>query len=221
MTDQKVPVPASAKQSAIDAFFARAKITRARLIFGLDATASRQPTWDTASHLQAQMFEEVAKLGGLDVQLVYFRGFGECQASKWTSDPNELAKIMSRIDCRSGHTQIQRILDHARKENVRQKVHALVFVGDCCEEIPADLYDAANGLGLPAFVFQEGDDADAAKVFKEIATRTKGAFAAFDTNSAQQLAELLRAVAAFAVGGIAALSDQHSAAAVKLLGQLK
>jgi hypothetical protein len=167
------------------------------------------------------MFREVSKLGGLDVQLVYFRGFGECQASKWTADPNELTKIMSKIDCRSGHTQIQKVLSHARKESAREKVSALVYVGDCCEEIPADLYDAACGLGLPAFVFQEGADDFAAGIFREIATRTKGAYATFDANSAQQLGELLRAVATFAVGGIAALSDQHSAAAVKLLAQLK
>ncbi|CEF48913.1 unnamed protein product [uncultured bacterium] len=221
MTDQKVPIPASAKQSAVDAFFARAKITRARLIFGLDATASRQPTWDTASHLQAEMFAEVSRLGGLDVQLVYYRGHGECQASHWTSDPNELTRIMSKIDCRSGHTQIQRILEHARRENIRQKVHALVFVGDKVEEVPADLYDAASGLGLPAFMFQEGDDKNAGKSLKEIASRTKGAYAAFGENSAKELAELLRAVAAFAVGGVAALADQNSTAAVKLLAQLK
>jgi hypothetical protein len=182
-------------------------------------------TWDTASHLQAQMFQEVAKIGGLDVQLVYYRGNRECQASRWTSDANELTKIMSKINCRSGHTQIQRILDHARKENARQKVNALVFVGDCCEEIPADLYDAASGLGLPAFVFQEGKDEGkdevAAGIFKEIAVRTGGAYAAFGENSAKELAELLRAVAAYAVGGVAALADQNSAAAVKLLGQLK
>jgi hypothetical protein len=221
MTDQKVPIPASTKQSAIDAFFARVRITRARLIFALDATASRQPAWDTAAHLQSQMFDEVARLGGLDVQLVYFRGFRECQASRWTSDANELARTMSKIVCASGHTQIQRVLDHTRKENIRQKVHALVYVGDCCEEIPGDIYDAASGLNLPAFMFLEGGDLAADKVFREVATRTGGAFATFDANSAQQLGELLRAVAAYAVGGVAALANQHSAAAVKLLGQLK
>src|SRR6516165_9316393 len=59
-----------------------------RLIFALDATASRQPTWDTACQLQAEMFREVSGIGPLDVQLVYYRGpvglpEGECRASRW------------------------------------------------------------------------------------------------------------------------------------------
>jgi hypothetical protein len=221
MTDQKVPIPASSKQSAVDAFFARAKITRARLIFGLDATASRQPTWDTASELQAQMFAEVSKLGGLDIQLVYYRGTRECQASRWTSDPNELAKTMSQIICRSGKTQIQRILDHARKENVSQKVAALIFVGDVVEENFRGFIRRRKRSRHACVCVSGGLRRDLRRTFREIATRTKGAYAAFNENSAKELAELLRAVAAFAVGGVAALADQNSTAAVKLLAQLK
>ena len=52
---------------------------RGRLIFALDATVSRQPTWDQACHIQAEMFQETEALGGLDVQLVYYRGFRECK----------------------------------------------------------------------------------------------------------------------------------------------
>src|SRR5262245_16642685 len=51
---------------------------RGRLIFALDATMSRQPTWDTACRLQADMFREAASIGGLAVQLVYYRGPAEC-----------------------------------------------------------------------------------------------------------------------------------------------
>src|SRR5687767_8071275 len=60
---------------------------RGRLIFAMDATMSRQPTWDLALGLQADLFRAVKEVGGLDVQLVYFRGFGETRASKWVSDP--------------------------------------------------------------------------------------------------------------------------------------
>src|SRR4029450_3766751 len=82
--------------------------TRGRLIFALDATASREQTWDTACKLQADMFREAASAGGLDLQLVYYRGLDECRASRWVSDPARLGKIMSTIMCRSGETQIGR-----------------------------------------------------------------------------------------------------------------
>ena len=36
---------------------------------------SRQPSWDLALELQADMFKAVKAVGGLDVQLVYFRGY--------------------------------------------------------------------------------------------------------------------------------------------------
>src|SRR4029077_8011790 len=53
----------------------------ARLVFALDATASREPTWDLACSLQSQMFSEVATIGGLSIQLAFYRGI-ECKASK-------------------------------------------------------------------------------------------------------------------------------------------
>jgi hypothetical protein len=134
-----------------------------------------------------------------------------------------LANVMSRIVCIAGETQIAKILAHVRKEHARQAVSAVVFVGDMCEEKPHALYDAATGLGAPLFVFQEGDDVDAATVFKEMVrlTKPKGAYFKFSSGSARELAELLRLVARYAVGGEKALSDQRGELAVKLLGQLK
>ena len=136
---------------------------RGRLIFALDATMSRQPIWDTACRLQADMFREAAAIGGLDVQLVYYRGLAECRASRWVSQAERLAELMARIDCRGGHTQIGKVLAHAARETERRKVQALVFVGDAMEEKLDDLCQAAGELGLlgvPAFMFQEGGDAD-------------------------------------------------------------
>src|SRR5258708_38092186 len=79
-----------------------ARGSRGRLIFALDATMSRQPTWDTACALQADMFREAASIGGLDIQLVYFRGLSECRASGWVAGGERLAELMSGIDCRGG-----------------------------------------------------------------------------------------------------------------------
>jgi hypothetical protein len=200
---------------------------RGRLIFALDATMSRQPTWDTACALQADMFREAASIGGLDIQLVYFRGLNECRASGWVAGSEKLASLMQRIDCQGGHTQIGKVLSHARKEQARQRVQALVFVGDAMEEGIDDLSHAAGELGLrgvPVFMFQEGHDAIAETAYREIARLSRGAYCRFDTGSAQQLAELLRAVAAYAAGGIKALSDlsaRKAGGARALLAQMK
>jgi hypothetical protein len=228
------PAPASSRPE-IDAFIERvhslgpssAGDKRGRLIFALDATMSRQPTWDTACTLQADMFREAASAGGLDIQLVYFRGLSECRASGWVAGTGKLAELMSRIDCRGGHTQIGKVLSHARKENVKQKVQALVFVGDAMEEKIDDLCAAAGELGLlgvPVFMFQEGHDAIAENAYREVARLSHGAYCRFDTGAAHELRELLRAVAAYASGGkktLAELSARSAGGASALLAQLK
>lgn len=223
-----VPLKPSDKRAAIDAFLAEvrtpasvARGTRGRLVFAIDATGSRQATWDTACHLQGEMFQEVAAIGGLDIQLVYYRGLRECSHSRWVSDARALAGLMEGIDCQVGHTQIGRVLAHARKESNRETVAAMVFVGDCVEEEPADLYATARELRVPVFLFQEGDNPIATKVFSEIARLTGGAHCLFDPGSAKQLAELLCAVATYAAGGKQALLQSGNVGAVRLLEQLK
>jgi hypothetical protein len=200
---------------------------RGRLIFALDATMSRQPMWDSACQLQADMFREAASIGGLDIQLVYFRGLGECGASKWVAESARLAELMSRIDCRGGHTQIGKVLSHARDENEARKVQALVFVGDAMEEAVDALCAKAGELGLrgvPVFMFQEGHDPVTEQAYREIARLSRGAYARFDAGAAHELGELLRAAAAYAAGGMKALQNMSAQAdrgAQKLLAQLK
>ena len=208
-----VPARVTARASA---FLKTVRAASGRLIFVLDATASRQPTWDTACHLQAEMFQQAA---GLQVQLVYYRG-NECRVSRWTHNANELASTMRQIVCVSGQTQIGRALGNVRREHGAQPVNAVVFVGDAVEEVAGTLYDAAAGCP-PVFVFQEGDDPGVMEIFRQIARRTGGAYERFDPGAANKLAELLRAVAAFATGGVKALADLNSEGARKLLGQIK
>ncbi len=182
---------------------------RGRLVFAMDATMSRQPTWDMALTLQGEMFSAVKAIGGLDVQLVYFRGFGECRASKWVSDPEELARLMTRVSVAGGQTQIGKVLSHARAQAAERRISALVYVGDCMEESVDDLCNRAGELGLlgvPTFMFQEGHDARAETAFKEIARLTRGAWCRFDAGAAAQLRDLLSAVAVYAAGGRKALA---------------
>jgi hypothetical protein len=207
---------------------ARIGTGRGRLLFAMDATMSRQPTWDMALALQADMFNAVKAVGGLDVQLVYFRGAGECRASKWVSDPDALAALMTRVTCAGGYTQIGKVLSHARKEAAAKPVNALVYVGDAMEEEVDDLCGRAGELallGVPVFLFQEGSDTRAEHAFREIARLTRGAYCAFDAGSAAQLRDLLAAVAVYAAGGrqaLEALSSRTSGGgARRLLQQLK
>ncbi len=152
---ERTPAPVSPKPE-IESFIEQvralgpstARGNRGRLIFALDATMSRQPTWDTACALQADMFREAASIGGLDIQLVYFRGLNECRASGWVAGSERLAELMSRIDCRGGLTQISKVLSHARQEHARQKVQALVFVGDAMEEPVDDLCLGGRRIGF-------------------------------------------------------------------------
>jgi hypothetical protein len=225
------PAPRSSQPAEIEAFLNAAKTLapaqsadgRGRLVFALDATMSRQPTWDTALKLQGEMFEEAARSGRLDVQLVYFRGFNECRASKWVSDARAVRDLMTGIDCRGGHTQIAKVLNHVRKETGKKKVGVLVFVGDAMEEKLDDLAAIAGELGLlgvKVFIFQEGRDPAVERAFREIARLSGGAYARFDVNAAGQLAELLKAAAAYAAGGVKALA-KGGAGAQLLLRQLR
>jgi hypothetical protein len=200
---------------------------RGRLLFALDATMSRQPTWDQACVLQAEMFREAAAAGGLDIQLVYYRGLSECRASAWIGEGQRLGELMSRIECRGGHTQIAKVLSHARRENEKAPLGALVFVGDAMEESLDELCARAGELGVrnvPAFMFQEGYDPVCEQAFREIARLTRGAYCRFAPGAADELGELLRAAAAYAAGGMKALADlraRQSAGALKLIEQLK
>jgi hypothetical protein len=228
------PVSAPSNQ-AVDDFIAKIKSLptvpaggRGRLIFAMDATMSRQPTWDMALSLQSDMFNAVRDVGGLDVQLVYFRGLGECRSSAWVSKADELARVMRQVNCRGGLTQIERVLRHATAEARAKRINAVVYVGDCMEEEADQLCARAGELavfGVPVFLFQEGHNAAATATFKEIARITRGAVCRFDAGSAKQLRDLLTAVAVYAAGGHAALSKLSGtpggAGAHLLLTQLK
>jgi len=208
-------LPATASEADVATFLETLARTpaagdgRGRLLFALDATASRQPTWDRAARLQADMFMAAAGLGGLAIQLCFYRGFGEFRASPWVTDAARLVRMMTGVQCRAGETQIRKVLQHAINEASRERIGALVFVGDCMEE-NIDALGARAGelgtLGVPAFMFHEGSDLRAELAFKEIARLTSGAYCRFDAGSADALRALLCAVAVYAAGGHRALT---------------
>ena len=194
-----------------------------RLLFAVDATASRQPTWDVACDMQSEMFLATRDLGGIAVSLAYYRGFGEFRATPFLTDTAELARRMSLVDCLGGRTQIGRVLEHALEETKREAIQAMVFVGDAVEEPVDPLCHLAGELGIrgtPVFVFHEGGDAAAGSAFRQIAKLSGGAYAPFDRASAGALRDLLHAVAVFAAGGRRALAALPGPMARRIAGQL-
>ena len=181
-----------------------------RLLFAIDATASREPTWDMACQIQSEMFASTDGIGGLHVQLAFYRGFGEMKVTSWLESADELVRRMVKVRCLAGRTQIRKLLRHALKETKSQKVDALVFVGDVVEEDIDELGHVAGQLGLvgtPVFVFHEGGEPISRRAFEQIAKLSGGAYCGFDAGSAQQLRDLLAAVAVFSAGGRRALED--------------
>lgn len=208
------------KSNDIDAFLSKvaaaprdapSSSARGKLMFAMDATASRQPSWDRAAHIQAEMFQETANLGGLDIQLAFFRGFGEFQVSKWTDNAPALQRLMTSVICLAGETQIKKVLQHAVNEAKADRLNALVFVGDCLEEDIDTVGRVAGELGLlgvPAFMFHEGGDSMGRYAFEQIAKLTGGACVSFDGQSAETLKKLIGAVAVYAAGGRRALLEK-------------
>ncbi len=234
MSDEKYPAKSSKaeiadfmRKVAATPVTVRPGETGASLIFAMDATASREPTWDQASHIQARMFEDATALGGLNIQLAWFRGYGEFQASPWCTNAAELLPQMTAVTCRAGTTQIGKVLRHAVEEAHQRRISALVYVGDCMEE-DVDRLCATAGelaiLGVPVFLFHEGHDPVAAIAFQEIANTTRGAYCPFDAGSPGQLRDLLSAVAVYAAGGrraLDALVRRKGGMALRLAQQIK
>lgn len=200
----------------VAAFLAKTKLVRqaqeakglkpvsGHLVFALDATMSRQPTWDVACSLQSEMFNVAAEHGGLATQLVYFRGTSECRASRWTRSADDMIRWMERFDCRAGRTQIGRILTHVKNETLKTRLNAVVYVGDSLEENPDEIVGLAGDIalkGVPVFVFQEGNDSLASTIFRDIARLTGGAYAQFDSGAKHKLSEYLKGIAAYAASG--------------------
>jgi len=235
MNDKKQTIATRSSKSQVEAFLKKVATTplvkadgeRGRLVFAMDATASRQPTWDQACQLQGEMFTETAKLGGLDIQLVYYRGYGDFVACPWSTRSEDLLKYMHQSHCIGGTTQIEKVLSHTLAESANRSVNALVFVGDCVEEHIDKLSNLAGQLGIhgiPAFMFQEGREPMAQRVFMEISKLSGGAYCHFDSGSAQQLRDLLGAVAVYAAGGSKALErlgQSRKGVALQLTHQIR
>ena len=209
---------------------ARLNATRAgRLIFGLDLTGSREPGLKQARIATAAMFDAIRNFGRIEVKLVYYRGSRECRESSWCADADVLRRSMLKLSCERGGTQIAKLLRLVLAQN--EKLSAVVFVGDHCEDAEDELVQLAGKLGekhIPLFMFHECADYDdrslvAQPVFKRMAELSGGVYVEFKPDSGDVLREMLSSIAAFSAGGIEAVERMapQTTQAMQLRGHLR
>src|SRR4051794_40551232 len=110
MAEDRTKLPTAPPSAEVDGFVQKLRATpvvresrrRGRLAFAMHATASRAPTWDRACQIQGEMFTETAALGGLEIQLVFYRGYRECKSSSWLTSSAELLRRMLSVSCLGG-----------------------------------------------------------------------------------------------------------------------
>lgn len=185
--------------------------SRGRLVFAMDATASREQTWSKAIVEQARMLSAVK---GVQVQLVYF-GADSCRHSPWMSDSTKLARMMETVRCRAGITQLGRVFDHLFSENQKHPVASMMFVGDAFEESLAKVAVQAHHIGVPCFMFQEGNDVTVENAYMEIADASGGAYARFGNR--KEMGDLMTLVGQYAAGQLSKPEAPRSGAPTYLL----
>ena len=201
--------------------FAHPTTSRGRLIFGLDATASRKAGMGYGGQRsRAQMFREAAAIGNLDLQLVFYRG--EANAKPQAGSPIPPARPHHVDDRLPGRQDPDREDSEptSQKETALLHVGRLVFIGDALEENPDTLVTRARELGrskTPAFLFQEGRDSEVEIRLSRHRSQHGGAYA-LSVRARRQLGELLKAVAVFTTGGLKALEGRKDAGSTLLLG---
>jgi len=190
-----------------------------RIGFIIDATASREETWERAQAIQAKMFRAVAGLGRLSLRLVHFGG-GEIVDHGWLGNPREAAARLARVECVRGRTRILPALERFYFWNERngQRPDAIILIGDTFEEDGSQI-EPIGGLlwaaGVKVFAFLEGEDWTAESAFRLLAERTRGKFAKLGDDL--PLSELCTGVALLAAGGEKALLAAPKTSATQLL----
>jgi hypothetical protein len=197
---------------------------RPRLIFGFDATASREPAWATARNVTDSLVQALP--GELDVALAVHGGSLLHTFTEFTANPNTLRDRAAGIRCIAGHTRLLAILSRALSN---PGVRVVTYIGDVFEESLRRGQNLADAMGLKSIrliVLHDTTDWNArrdAEVFLDLARRTGGCVLPFDANAPARLRELLAAVAVYAVGGEELLEEKRDEmpGAVVLLEHLK
>lgn len=202
--------------------------SRPRLLFAMDATASREQSWNVALEITGAMFEAVP--GALDVALAYHGGGRVREVTPFSSNAKAFLDKVQQVRCIAGVTALNQVLDRATQIG---GLKALIYIGDCFEENSTLAVEFAQQLklrGVRCFMFHDtssggqGYDVQTANtVFASIAQITGGALLPFDENSPDLVKALLEAIAVYAAQGIKALEQKRASlpAARLLLEQIR
>jgi hypothetical protein len=183
---------------------------RPRLVFGFDATASREPAWEAARQVTDALVRALP--GALDVALAVHGGGRLHTFTEFTDKPATLRDRAASISCMAGATRMLPIL---ARSLASPGVRVVTYIGDVFEESPArgrKLADEMGQRGIKLFVLHDVADWTArrdAELFLDLARRTGGCVLPFDANAPDRLRDLLAAVAVYAVGGEALLEKQR------------
>jgi hypothetical protein len=184
---------------------------RPRLVFAVDATASREPAWAAARQVTDALFKALP--GALDVALAVHGGSRVHTFTPFTNDANTLRDRAAGVTCHAGSTRLLPILAACLRQ---QGVRVVVYIGDVFEEsVPRgrQLTDAMNAHGAKLIVLHDMADPVArrdAEVFWDLAKRTGGCVLPFDASAPGRLRDRWSAVAVYAVGGEKLLRDRQS-----------
>jgi hypothetical protein len=197
---------------------------RPRLVFGFDATASREPAWDMARTVTDALVRALP--GELDVALAVHGGGMLHTFTAFTSDANALRDRAAGIRCIAGQTRLLPILARSLRE---PGVRVVTYIGDVFEESLSrgrKLADEMGARGTKLIVLHDTADWAArrdAEVFLDLARRTGGCVLPFDPGAPDRLRDILAAAAVYAVGGEVMLQQKQDAmpGAVLLLEHLR
>ena len=175
---------------------------RPRLVFAVDATASREPAWTAARQVTDALVKALP--GELDVALAVHGGSRVHTFTAFTANPATLRDRAAGIACEAGTTRLLPILAASLRQ---QAVRVVIYVGDVFEESVVEarrLADLMGHQGTKLIVLHDTADPSARRdveVFWDFAKRTGGCVLPFDASAPGRLRDLLSAVAVYAVGG--------------------
>ena len=176
---------------------ARAREHLNGICFVIDATGSRQASWQQAQRTQAEMFDAVKTAGNLKLSIVCHRGGSVKDLGSFAS-PDDAKRRMAEVSCESGNTRIVDSLQSA----LGKKPSTIIMVGDCFEESFTDLQKVCTQLAaqkIRVYAFVEGNESSGQRAYKMAADMTDGIFQPF--GSGLDLSDLCVAAAVFDVGG--------------------
>jgi hypothetical protein len=175
---------------------------RPRLIFAVDATASREPAWTAARQVTDVLVKALP--GALDVALAVHGGSRVHTFTAFTSDANTLRDRAAGVSCVAGMTRLLPILSASLKHPA---VRVVIYIGDVFEENllrGRQIADAMGAQRTRLIVLHDTTDPAARRdteVFWDLAKRTGGCVLPFDAAAPGRLRDILSAVAVYAVGG--------------------